>query len=115
VKKLKKLMLLVMLLAMLVVAAVPVVAQVEQDFEQETESGDADQEFTVTDDGSNGNQCAGVSGVTNTGELQNTTGTIQYDSDIEEFEQEEIGSDLTVDGSSTTTCTQEVNQAAAAG
>jgi len=115
VKKLKKLMLLVMLLAMLVVAAVPAMAQVEQDFDQETESGDVDQEFTVTGEGSNGNQCVGVSGVANTGELQSATGSIQYDSDTEEFEQDEIESDLTVDGSSSTTCTQEVNQAAAAG
>ncbi len=111
----KKLMLLVMLLAMVVVAAVPAMAQVEQDFDQETESGDVDQEFTVTGEGSNGSQCVGVSGVANTGELQSATGSIQYASDTEEFEQEEIGSDLTVDGSSTTECTQEVNQAAAAG
>jgi len=112
---LKKLMLLAVLLAMVVVAAVPAIAQVEQDFDQDTDSGDVDQEFTVTGEGSNGSQCAGVSGVTNTGNLQSATGSIQYDSDTEEFEQEEIGSDLTVDGSSTTECTQEVNQAAAAG
>ncbi len=111
----KKLMLLAALLAMVVVAAVPAIAQVEQDFDQDTDSGDVDQEFTVTGEGSNGSQCAGVSGVTNTGELQSVTGSIQYASDTEEFEQEEIESVLTVGGSSSTTCTQEVNQAAAAG
>jgi len=108
-------MLLAVLLAMVVVAAVPAIAQVEQDFDQDTDSGDVDQEFTVTGEGSNGSQCVGVSGVANTGELQSATGSIQYDSDTEEFEQEEIESNLTIDGSSTTTCTQEVNQAAAAG
>jgi len=112
---LKKLMLLAALLAMIVVAAVPAIAQVEQDFEQDTDSGDVDQEFTVTGEGSNGSQCAGVFSVTNTGNLQSATGSIQYASDTEESEQEEIESHLAVDGSSSTECTQEVNQAAAAG
>jgi len=112
---LKKSMLLAALLAMLVVAAVPAIAQVEQDLDQDTESGDVDQEFTVTGEGSNGSQCANVNGTANTGNLQTQTGSIQYASDTEESEQEEIGSDLTVEGDSTTDCTQEVNQAAAAG
>lgn len=46
---------------------------------------------------------------------QSATGSIQYASDTEESEQEEIDFDLTVEGDSTTDCTQEVNQAAAAG
>ncbi len=108
-------MLMAALLAMMIVAAVPAMAQVSNDFEQESDSGDADQTFTVTGEGSNGNQCANVSGVTNTGNLQNETGFIQYASDIEDFEQEEVGADLTVDGTSTVECTQAVNQAASAG
>jgi len=112
---LKKMMMLAALLAMLVVAAVPAIAQVGQDFEQETESGDVDQSFTVSSEGSNGNQCVNVSGATNTGNLQTATGSIQYASDTEDFEQEDIGSDLTVNGSSEVTCDQQVNQAAAAG
>jgi hypothetical protein len=111
----KKVMMLAALLAMLVVAAVPAMAQISNDFEQDTESGDVDQSFTVTGEGSNGNQCANVSGVTNTGNLQDATGNIQYASDIEDFEQDEIGSDLTVTGTSTATCDQQVNQAASAG
>ncbi len=111
----KKVMLLAALLAMLVIAAVPAIAQVSNGFDQESDSGEVDQSFTVTGEGSNGNQCAAVQGVTNTGNLQTVTGTIQYASDIDEFEQEEIGDTLTVTGTGTTTCTQEVNQAAAAG
>lgn len=111
----KKMMMLAALLAMLVVAAVPALAQVGQDFDQETESGDADQSFEVSGSGSNGNQCANVQGNVNTGNLQNTTGMIQYASDIDDFEQEDIGSNLTVNGSSEVTCDQQVNQAAAAG
>ncbi len=47
----KKLMLLAALLAMLVVAAVPAIAQIGQESEQEAESGDVDQSFTVTGGG----------------------------------------------------------------
>ncbi len=113
----KKMMMLAALLAMLVVAAVPAIAQVGNDFEQESESGEVAQEFVVTGEGSNGNQCVGINGTANTGNLQTETGTIQYASDIEELEQEEIGDALTIneDQEFTTTCTQEVNQAAAAG
>ncbi len=59
-------------------------------------------------------RCIGE-GTANTGNLQNETGSIQNDSDIEDFEQDEIGSDLSITGTSTVTCDQQVNQAAAAG
>ena len=111
----RKMMLLAALLAMLVVAAIPAIAQVEQGFEQETDSGEVEQSFEISGSGDNGNQCANVNGTTNTGNLQNQSGSIQYASDIEEFEQDEIGDTLTVTGTVETTCTQEVNQAAAAG
>ena len=113
----KKIIMLAALLAMLVVAAIPAIAQVEQGFEQETESGEVEQSFEISGEGSNGNQCVGVNGTTNTGNLQSQTGTIQYASDIEEIEQEDIGGSLTIneDQEFTTTCTSEVNQAAAAG
>jgi hypothetical protein len=112
---LKKMMMLAALLAMLVVAAVPAIAQVGQEFEQETDSGDVDQSFTITGGGDNGNQCVNVTGDANTGNLQNETGILQYDSEIEEFEQDEVGSDLTIGGTSTVTCDSQVNQAASAG
>ena len=108
-------MLLAALLAMLIVAAVPAIAQVEQGFEQESDSGDVDQSFTVSGGGDNGNQCVGVSGVSNTGNLQNTSGILQYASTIEEFEQDDVGTDLTITGTGEVTCDQQVNQAAAAG
>ena len=108
-------MLVFSLIAMMVVAAIPAMAQVGQEFEQETDSGDVDQSFEVTGGGDNANQCVGVSGNTNTGNLQSQTGFVQYDSEIEEFEQDDVGNDLSVGGTATTECTQEVNQAAAAG
>jgi hypothetical protein len=113
----RKMMMLAALLAMLVVAAVPAIAQVGQEFEQETDSGDVEQSFTITGGGDNGNQCVNVSGDTNTGNLQTETGILQYDSEIEEFEQDEVGDNLTVgsEEGSTVTCDTQVNQAASAG
>ena len=110
----KKLMLLATLLAMLIVAAVPAIAQIGQEGEQETESGDVDQSFTVTSEGDNSNQCAGIQGVANTGNAQNQTGLIQYGSDADDFEFDEVGSTIEVSPTNTTTCDQQVNQAASA-
>ncbi len=89
--------------------------EITQDFEQESESSDIDQSFEVTSTGDNGSHCANVSGDENTGNLQDTTGSLQFASDIEEIEQEDIGSDLSISVDSPVTCEQQVNQAAAAG
>ncbi len=110
----KKLMLLAALLAMLALAAIPAIAQVSQESEQEAESGDLDQSFTVTSEGDNSTQCAGIQGVANTGNAQNVTDILQYGSEADEFEFEEVGSTLDVSPTSTTTCDQQVNQAASA-
>jgi hypothetical protein len=88
--------------------------EIAQDFEQETESGDVEQSFNVSNTGDNSNQCANVNGTTNTGNLETQSGSIQFASDIDEFEQEDIGSELSVSGDSTVTCDQQVNQAASA-
>ncbi len=110
----KKFMMLAALLAMLVVAAVPAIAQIGQEGEQESESGDVDQSFSVTSEGDNSNQCAGIQGVANTGNTQNQLDLIQYGSEADEFEFDEVGSDISVSPESSTTCDQQVNQAASA-
>jgi hypothetical protein len=110
----KKLMLLAALLAMLAVAAIPAIAQVNQETEQEAESGEVDQSFEVTGGGDNSNQCAGIQGVANTGNAQNVIDLIQYDSDADDFEFDEVGSSIDVSPTNTTECTSEVNQAASA-
>ena len=107
-------MLLVALLAMLIVAAVPAIAQIGQEGEQESESGDVDQSFTVTNEGDNSNQCAGIQGVANTGNAQNQLDLLQYGSEADDFEFDEVGSTLTVSPTNTTECDQQVNQAASA-
>ena len=110
----KKLMLLAALLAMLVVAAVPAMAQIGQETEQDGESGEVDQSFEVVGGGDNSNQCAGIQGVANTGNAQNELGLIQYASETDDFEFEEVGADIAVSPANTTSCEQQVNQAASA-
>jgi hypothetical protein len=88
--------------------------EITQESEQEAESGDIDQSFEVTSEGDNSNQCAGVQGVTNTGNPQNVIGLLQAASEADDFEFEEVGSDITVSPESPTTCDQQVNQAASA-
>jgi uncharacterized membrane protein len=111
---LKKLMLLAALLAMLIVAAVPAIAQIDQEGEQEADSGEVDQSFTVTNEGDNSNQCANIQGVANTGNAQNQIDLIQYGSDAGDFEFDEVGSNIDVSPSNSAECDQQVNQAASA-
>src|SRR5215207_1005981 len=110
----KKLMMLAALLAMLALAAIPAIAQVTQEDEQEGESADLDQSFEVTGSGDNSNQCVGIQGVGNTGNAQNLLPIIQYASETDDFEFEEVGSTIDVSPTNTTDCTSEVNQAASA-
>jgi hypothetical protein len=110
----RKMMLLAALLAMLIVATVPAIAQIGQESEQETESGEVDQSFTVTSEGDNSNQCAGIQGVANTGNAQNQLDLIQYGSDADDFEFDEVDSSIEVSPENSTTCDQKVQQAASA-
>src|SRR4028119_628782 len=110
----KKLMLLAALLAMLIVAAVPAIAQIGQEGEQETESGEVDQSFEVAGSGDNSNQCAGISGVANTGNAQNQIDLVEFFSLADDFEFDEVGSDVDISPENSTECDQQVNQAASA-
>jgi len=107
-------MLLAALLAMLVIAVVPAMAQIGQEGEQDTESGDLDQSFDVTGGGANSNQCVGIQGAGNTGNSQSQIDLIQYASTADDFEFEDVGSTITVSPVNTTSCDQQVNQAASA-
>ena len=111
----KKLMVIAAMLAMLMIVAAPATAQIiVQEGEQEAESGDVDQSFEVSSTGDNSSQCAGIQGVANTGNAQNQIDLIQYGSEADDFEFDEGGSTLDVSPESSTTCDQQVNQAASA-
>src|ERR671916_680682 len=107
-------MMLAALLAMLTVAAIPAIAQVTQENEQEGESADINQDFSVTGEGDNSNQCANIQGVGNTGNSQNVIDVIQYSGEVDDWEFEEVGSTIDVSPTNTATCDQMVNQAASA-
>jgi maltose-binding protein MalE len=102
------------MLAMVLVLALPALGQVTQEEEQEGESADINQDFSVTGEGDNSNQCAGIQGVSNTGNSQNVIDLIQYEGETDDFEFEEVGSTVDVSPPNTTTCDQQVNQAASA-
>jgi hypothetical protein len=110
----KKLMLLAALLAMLALAAIPAIAQVTQENEQDAESGELNQDFSVTGSGDNSNQCVGIQGVGNTGNAQTLTDVLQYGSTADDFEFDEVNSSIDVSPTNSTECTSEVNQAASA-
>ena len=125
----KKFIMLTAVLAMLVLAVAPALAQrgdndrhrffdrdggITQESEQESESGDVNQSFNVSQTGDNSNQCVGIQGVANTGNAQNQIDLIQYGSDADDFEFDEVGSNIEVSPSNSTECDQQVNQAATA-
>jgi uncharacterized protein YdeI (BOF family) len=110
----RKLMLIAAILAMVVVAAVPAIAQISQENEQDAESGDLNQSVNITGGGDNSNQCVGTQQAGNTGNAQSQIGLIQYASDADDFEFEDVGSTITVSPTNTTSCDQQVNQAASA-
>ena len=64
----------------------------DQDVEQDAESGDLDQSFDVSQTGDNSSQCAGVQGVANTGNAQNVTDVTllgaQEGDDFNDFDRE---------------------------
>jgi hypothetical protein len=84
------------------------------DFEQEAESGDVDQSFDVSGTGDNSNQSANIQGVANTGNALNQIGITQFGSDADDFEFDDVGSDIDVSPENSFESNQRVNQSAAA-
>ncbi len=87
---------------------------ISQEVEQDAESGDVSQSFDVSSTGDNSNQCVGIQGVANTGNAQNQIGVLQYASEADDFEFEDSGAEIEVSPENSTTCDQQVNQAATA-
>jgi hypothetical protein len=85
-----------------------------QDVEQEAESGDIDQDFDISGSGDNANQTASTQGVANTGNTQNAIDVIQVGGDADDFEFDDLGSSIEVSPSSTTDSVNRVDQAASA-
>jgi hypothetical protein len=110
---------------------------ITQDSSSGTESADVGQTFDVTGSGENSNQCTGVQGATNTAPVVGGIDLLQYNSEAEDFEFDEVGGadlnilqadseagnfefdgggePLTVGGANETACDQKANQGGAAG
>ena len=127
-RNVKKVMVSAAMVAMMLMLAVSAVADdIDQETEQEAESGEIDQTFKATGSGDNSNQCADIQGVANTGNAQNVIDVVLLDEDDDfdgdgrldrnrdgGFEFEEVGSTIEMSPESSTTCVQQVNQAASA-
>ena len=108
----KKLMLLAAILAMVLVAAAPIIAQEVGFDDQELESGEIETETSLSIEGNNNSQCAGLLQFGQTGNFPNQQGTSQYDNP--ELEQEFAGPEIEFGPENATECEQAVQQAAAA-
>ena len=109
----RKLMLLVAMLAVVLVAAAPAIAQVAQGFsESRVTSGKASPSVAVSNKGDNVNMCPTVQQVAQTGNVDNEQGATQYQTKTDDISFS--GSEITVTPSETATCTETIEQAAAA-
>ena len=113
---LRKFMIMAMMLAMTLALAIPAMAQVSQEGEQETESGDISQESSATQEGDNSIQCVNDQLVGNTGNAQTQNQAIQYASDgsASPSGNATITVNPNEDVDEVYTCTTQVNQAASA-
>jgi hypothetical protein len=112
---LRKFVMVAMMLAMTLSVAIPALAiEVGQEGEQESESGEVDQSFTVTGEGDNSNQCPNIQGVAQTGNAQNQIDLVPVFSEADDFEFDEVGSSIDESPTNMATCDQQVNQAASA-
>ena len=106
-------MMMAAMLAIVVVAAAPAVAQVSQGFSQEdVESGDVEPTVEISNKGNNVNICGTVLQSANSGNVQNEQGVVQY-----EVAADDIGaggSSIGMGAGSGGSCTQTIEQAAAA-
>ena len=110
----KKLVLLGALVAMVVVAAAPALAQVSQEqSERRITSGKSSPSFSVSNKGNNANLCPTGQQVGQTGQVANEQGAVQYQSKADDIDFS--GSSLTITPDESATCTQTIEQAAAAG
>ena len=110
----KKLMILTAMLALLLLVAVPAIAQIGFGAGQGIgDTGNVELNTAVESTGDSSNQCVAPLQFGNTGNLQNAQGFLQYASTADDIEFE--GSSFAFTPSLTDTCTQQVQQAAAAG
>jgi hypothetical protein len=113
----RKLMLVVAMLAIVLVAAAPAIAQVAQGFsERRITSGAATPKVEIKNSGNNVNECDTIQQIVNTGNVANEQGVTQYQTKTDDilFNPDDP-TQIVITPSETATCTQTIEQAAAAG
>lgn len=80
--------------------------------DQAAQSGAIEQEFSVSGNGDNSNQCVGFSGSANSGNLQNQQGVLQSNTEADDVEFS--GGSIALSPEQAQECEQKVQQAAAA-
>jgi hypothetical protein len=100
------------ILALVLVVAAPAIAQVTNAVGQEAESGNVTPSFTATQSGNSSSQCVTPLQFGNTGSLQNGQAVLQYGSTSGDIG--EGGSTFTFSPTESASCTQAVQQSAAA-
>ncbi len=106
-------MMMAAMLAIVLVAAAPAVAQVSQGFsEEDVESGDVEPVVEITNSGNNANLCPTVLQSSNSGNVQNEQGVVQYETGVDDIGFG--GSSITIASEAAGECTQTIEQAAAA-
>jgi LPXTG-motif cell wall-anchored protein len=105
-------MMLAAMLAMVGSVAVPAIAQVGQENEQETESGDFSVDFSIENTGDYGGQCTPVSQVGDSGNFQNGSGALQTEGVAGDIEPG--GIEVGFGGSMGMNCERTIQQSSAA-
>src|SRR5919202_2348318 len=102
------------MLAIVRAAAPPAIAEVGQEFSiRRDTSGSASPKVAVSNTGDNANLCPEVQQIAQTGQVLNEQGVVQYFSTADDLDFS--GSELGLTPSETAECTQQIQQAAAAG
>src|SRR5215204_1832722 len=95
-------MMLAAILALALVAAVPAIAQVSTELGQESESEDLETNFGVSNEGDYASQCTPAMQFGNTGNFNNGSSFVQYDSTAGDFEPG--GIEFSIDDEQSTEC-----------
>src|SRR5215207_6354181 len=105
-------MMLAAILALALVAVVPAIAQVSTELGQESESEDLETNFGVSNEGDYATQCTPALQFGNTGNFNNGSTFVQYDSTLGDFEPG--GLEFAFEPEQETACENTIQQSSAA-
>ena len=105
-------MIIAAMLALAMAAAVPAIAQVSNEFGQESESGDLETNLEVSNEGDYASQCTPALQFGNTGNFNNGSTFVQGFSDLDDFEPG--GIEFAFEPEQETACENTIQQSSAA-